>query len=139
MKKISLGLLFLFIVIFAVSLMGCESTVKIEKVNGSQTVVVNAEGQPYKNGLTFSFDGESNGFTLDTPLSKSIHDSSKCTNCGYTEFEGKKAFHICNKGKLNYGFLFKFNTPIKASSFSGATIEFMTSKDAKKSDLSPMS
>lgn len=135
MKKISLGLLFLFIVIFAVSLMGCESTVKIEKVNGSQTVVVNAEGQPYKNGLTFSFDGESNGFTLDTPLSKSIHDSSKCTNCGYTEFEGKKAFHICNKGKLNYGFLFKFNTPIKASSFSGATIEFMTSKDAKKSDL----
>ena len=31
--------------------------------------------------------------------------------------------------------MFKFNTPIKASSFSGATIEFMTSKDAKKSDL----
>lgn len=135
MKKISLGLLFLVIVIFSVSLMGCENTVKLEKVTGSQSVVVNAEGEPYKNGLTFSFDGESKGFTLETPLSKSIHDSSKCDTCGYTEYQGKKAFHICTEGKLNFGFLFKFNTPIKASSFAGATIEFMTSKDAKKSDL----
>ena len=135
MKKLSLGLLFMVLVIFTVSLMGCDSTVKIEKVTGSQSVVVNAEGEPYNNGLTFAFNGESKGFTLETPLSKSIHDSSKCNECGYTEFKGKKVFHICTNGKLNYGFLFKFNTPIKASSFGGATIEYMTSKDAKKSDL----
>ena len=135
MKKISLGLLFLVLVIFTVSLMGCDSTVIIEKVTGSESIVVNAEGEPYKNGLTFSFDGESRGFTLETPLSGSIHDSSKCNTCGYTEIEGKKAFHICTEGKVNYGFLFKFSNPIKASSFAGATIEYMTSKDAKKSYL----
>ena len=135
MKKACVKVLFFVLVVIIVMCAGCTSVEKPVKVDGTESVTVNSEGEKYNNGLCFVFDGEEKGYTLESPKAGSIHDSSSCEKCGYTEYNGKKVFKICSDKRAHNGFLIKFTTPLKASSFAGATIECMTSANASNSEI----
>lgn len=136
MKKVVVCFLLLAILSVTAIQLGCNSgDISVEKKAGTEKITLKAEGEEYNNGLQFKFDGEEKGFELVSNISSGMHDSTSCSDCGYVEYNGKKAYHICNHDRGQNGFLFKFTSSVKADYFAGATIEYMTSKKTEESQI----
>lgn len=136
MKKVVVCLLLLVILLVTAIQLGCNSDdLTFEKKEGTERITLKAEGEDYNNGLQFNFDGEEKGFKLLSNISAGIHDSTSCADCGYVEYNGKKAYRICNHDRGQNGFLFIFTSSVKADCFTGATIEYMTSKKTEDSQI----
>lgn len=134
--------LFKFFILFSIMLLafnGCaeESNVVPErkKVTGTAVANVSSEGVAYKSGIFLDFSSESKNYSLLPMISKGSDSSVDCDECGYTEFNGEKAYKICKDAGKNAGFLIKFSVPFSPSVIEGATMSFMTSGPVKKSEV----
>lgn len=137
MKKNILKIFTLFSILIIV-LTGCkEETIVYERkvVEGTAVANLSSEGVQYKNGIVLDFSQESNNYTLSEMVAKGANSCTECSECGYTEFNGEKAYKICNNAGKHAGFLIKFAIPFSPKVIEGATISFMTSKEANKSEI----
>lgn len=137
MKK-NIFKIFTLISVLIILLTGCnEEPVFYERkvVEGTAVANVSSDGVQYKNGIVLDFSQEPDNYTLYPMIAKGSNSTTECQECGYTEFNGEKAYKICANAGKHAGFLVKFAIPFSRDVIEGATISFMTNEEAGKSEV----
>lgn len=98
-------------------------------------IKVTSEGDTFDAGVNIVFEEGSGTFKPDALGIGIIHDSSTCSDCGFVEHNGKKAFHICANSENQGGMTVSLFAPIAASSVTGMTITYMTTGETSKSEF----
>ncbi|MBQ8828445.1 MAG: hypothetical protein IJZ90_04855 [Clostridia bacterium] len=113
-----------------------ESDIEPVLADGMESVTVRAPGVVDADVITYPFVDTSDDIVVSAVTTdKDIEDSTICESCGYTEYCGEPAYRICYSGKIYYGMKVTLKVPVRAELVSDMSMTYMTSADAKSSEI----
>lgn len=103
---------------------------------GTKTATVTSEGTADAGRVHLDFTAPSGLYIISsTKVGFSCHDVATCDSCGYVDTEDGGAYLFSSEGKDQGGVTVTLSTPILASSVTGMTLTFKTTKDAAASSM----